>query len=158
MWNVKKIISKGDYKYALVKEHPSRTKNGYVLLHRIVVENHIGRLLNANEVVHHIDGNKFNNSIENLEVMSASEHAKLHSSSLGRLTCCFKCPNCGVLFERPKNKALNFKKKAVFCTSRCAGKFYANSKQVGLTTEMKSAISGNLVSTYRKYSTIPSKL
>lgn len=58
MWNVKKIINKGDYKYALVPEHPNCTKNGYVLLHRIVMENHLGRLLNTNEIVHHIDHNK----------------------------------------------------------------------------------------------------
>lgn len=58
MWNVKKIINKGDYLYALVPEHPNCTKNGYVLLHRIVMENHLGRLLNTNEIVHHIDHNK----------------------------------------------------------------------------------------------------
>ena len=54
-WNIKKVISKGDYNYALVPEHPNSTKNGYVLLHRIVIENYLGRLLNANEIVHHID-------------------------------------------------------------------------------------------------------
>ena len=43
MWNIKKIVSKGDYLYALVPEHPKATKNGYVLLHRIVMENHLGR-------------------------------------------------------------------------------------------------------------------
>lgn len=58
MWNVEKVISKGDYLYSIVKEHPFATKNGYVLEHGIVMENHLGRLLNADEVVHHKDGNK----------------------------------------------------------------------------------------------------
>ena len=49
MWNIKKIISKGDYDYALVPEHPKATKNGYVLLHRVIMENHLGRLLNDDE-------------------------------------------------------------------------------------------------------------
>lgn len=30
---------------------PNATKNGYVLLHRVVMENHLGRLLEKNEVV-----------------------------------------------------------------------------------------------------------
>jgi hypothetical protein len=38
MWKIQKLVSKGDYTYAKVPEHPSATKNGYVLEHRIVVE------------------------------------------------------------------------------------------------------------------------
>ena len=51
MWKIEKTISKGDYNYALVREHPKATKNRYVLEHRAIVENHLGRLLNPNEVV-----------------------------------------------------------------------------------------------------------
>ena len=35
------------------------------------MENHLGRLLNSDEVVHHKDHNKFNNDISNLEVMTS---------------------------------------------------------------------------------------
>ena len=45
MWNIKKLIHKGEYDYALVPDHLNATKNGYVLYHRIVMENHLGRLL-----------------------------------------------------------------------------------------------------------------
>ena len=65
-WNIEKIIKKGDYLYALVHNHPNSTSNGYVLLHRVLMENHLGRLLNAEEVVHHIDGDKMNNVLNNL--------------------------------------------------------------------------------------------
>ena len=58
MWKIKKLISKGEYVYALVPEHPYSTKNGYVLYHRIIMENHLGRLLNFNEIVHHKNHNK----------------------------------------------------------------------------------------------------
>lgn len=74
MWNIRKIVSKGDYYYAVVPEHPMKTKNNYVLLHRIVMENHLGHLLDSNLIVHHLNGNKKENSIANLQVMSASEH------------------------------------------------------------------------------------
>lgn len=49
-WKIQKIVSKGDYNYAITKEHPKATKNGYVLEHRIVMENHLGRLLNSDHV------------------------------------------------------------------------------------------------------------
>ena len=47
--------------------------------HQIVMENFIGRELNENEVVHHIDGNKLNNNINNLALMDKSAHTRLHS-------------------------------------------------------------------------------
>lgn len=42
----------------------------------------IGRKLTHTEVVHHIDGNKKNNSPENLLVMSQSDHVKLHHDEM----------------------------------------------------------------------------
>lgn len=49
--------------------------------HRYIMEKHLGRKLNPNEHVHHIDGNKLNNSIVNLEVLDASEHHRKHFTS-----------------------------------------------------------------------------
>ena len=47
-------------------------------LHRYLMEQKLGRPLMNNEVVHHIDGNKFNNSIDNLELISRSKHMSIH--------------------------------------------------------------------------------
>ena len=47
--------------------------------HRILMEQHIGRKLNSSEVVHHIDKNRSNNKMNNLELMTRSEHAKHHA-------------------------------------------------------------------------------
>jgi hypothetical protein len=49
-----------------------------VRFHRYVVEQYFGRKLKRDEVVHHINLNKFDNRIENLVVMSNSTHRKLH--------------------------------------------------------------------------------
>ena len=49
--------------------------------HRTVAEDMLGRKLRPREVVHHIDGNKRNNSPDNLMVFSSqSEHAKFHEA------------------------------------------------------------------------------
>ncbi|WP_295216362.1 HNH endonuclease [Ruminococcus sp.] len=48
--------------------------------HRVVAEKIMGRKLEKGEVVHHVDGNKRNNSPENLMVFSSQrEHAKWHA-------------------------------------------------------------------------------
>lgn len=46
--------------------------------HRHIMQQHIKRKLNRNEVVHHINGNKRDNSIENLEIKTRSEHSREH--------------------------------------------------------------------------------
>lgn len=59
-------------------EHPRRDKNNYIQEHILVMEQKIGRYLDyKREEVHHINGNRVDNRIENLKLMSKSEHARL---------------------------------------------------------------------------------
>ncbi len=72
------ICSNG-YVEIIVPGHPATNARGYVYEHRIVAEKKLGRYLLSNEVVHHIDGNKTNNSPNNLIVLSNEDHATLHA-------------------------------------------------------------------------------
>lgn len=123
MWNIVKKIRKGDYDYALVPNHPKATKNGYVLLHRVVVENAIGRLLLDDEEVHHIDRDKHNNDINNLLLLSAHEHRKLHAEDRKRRYISLICPICGKHFTIPENKSFVAKKDKNYtcCSKHCGG-------------------------------------
>lgn len=56
----------------------SASAEGYVMEHIIIVEQHLGRYLAGNEVVHHINKIRDDNRIENLQVMTRSEHATHH--------------------------------------------------------------------------------
>lgn len=51
---------------------------GAVREHILVMEQHIGRPMQKGEVIHHIDGDKTNNKIRNLQVMTVAQHNACH--------------------------------------------------------------------------------
>ena len=59
--------------------HPRSDRDGYVFEHIPIAERKIGRALIKNEVVHHIDGDGWNNSPDNLVVITKKEHMIHHA-------------------------------------------------------------------------------
>lgn len=155
MWNIQKTVSKGEYIYAVVPEHPNRTKNNYVLLHRVVKENEIGRLLTNREIVHHKDENKKNNEPDNLEITNRPSHCKLHNST-GRLWVDFICPVCSIEFTRPHNKTIGKNINQIFfaCSHSCRGKFSRKIQLKGKTEEINRAIEINVIRIYKKFAPV----
>jgi len=71
-----RLVNKDGYVEIHVKGHPyARKHTHYILEHRLVMEAHIGRYLLPGEVVHHINGVKDDNRIENLQLFQTNgEH------------------------------------------------------------------------------------
>ena len=68
------------YLAILTPEHHRARKDGYVYLHQLQAERLLGRELNNGECVHHKDGNKYNNSLDNLLVFKTnSDHVSYHA-------------------------------------------------------------------------------
>lgn len=79
---------KNGYIELFVPDHPACRGNRYVREHRLVMEKHLGRYLEPWEQVHHRNGIKDDNRIENLELISRKVH-------LGQVTC----PHCHETFN-----------------------------------------------------------
>jgi hypothetical protein len=77
------------YGYVLIKRrgHPNATKDGYVMEHRLKMSDKIGRPLENWELVHHKNGIRNDNRIENLELLTLQTH-------FGEVSC----PHCNKKF------------------------------------------------------------
>ncbi len=138
MFEILRIVKKGDYLYAVVPDHPNRTKSNYVLHHRVVMENHLGRLLTEDEVVHHLNEDKKDNRIENLEVMTKEEHGRHHGQT-GRQNSILQCAYCHKVFMRFTNRVYD-NKTGHYCSRSCNGK--ANNT---LNSQIKQPLSDELI-------------
>jgi len=80
----KERVKREGYWYICAPEHPNSSKQGYVAEHRLIMEAYIGRYLKPDEVVHHMDHDRSNNSLSNLQLMTDSEHKTLHARERDR--------------------------------------------------------------------------
>jgi hypothetical protein len=70
------ILDQSGYVMVWEPDHPSARNGGWVLEHRLVVEQALGRYLLREEQVDHINGVKDDNRLENLQVLDGTTHAK----------------------------------------------------------------------------------
>jgi len=77
-------------------DHPWPRRGGYVPEHVRVMELSLGRRIQPGEVVHHIDHNKQNNDLENLQLLTSSQHSSLHRREEGERA---RCSGCGTFLD-----------------------------------------------------------
>ena len=73
-WKGGRITTVYGYVRAYAPHHPFADNNGYVLEHRLLMEKKLGRYLLPTETVHHINGIKDDNRLENLRLVSPADH------------------------------------------------------------------------------------
>ncbi len=118
MWKGGRRITSSGYIEVLYPEH-HRARGKYVLEHILVVEKKLGRRLEKNECTHHIDGNKTNNDPQNLQVLTISDHTKMHPKK--RAGKYLKCPICKGSFY-VKESHVNIR---TTCSVKCAGVLFS---------------------------------
>lgn len=69
----RKRVNKNGYVLVYAPENPTANVSGFILEHRLVMSEHLGRPLSSNENVHHINGVRHDNRIENLELWNTSQ-------------------------------------------------------------------------------------
>jgi len=66
-------VNQNGYIEVYEPEHPNATLGGRILEHRKIMSDHLGRALLKVETVHHINGNRADNRLENLELWSSAQ-------------------------------------------------------------------------------------
>lgn len=129
MYEIYGICKGGGYKYCrTIPPHPKRNSKNLYPLHRVLMENKLGRSLGPNEVVHHLDGNKNNNDPENLVALTHEAHGRLHA--VEKAPPFVKCVcACGRPFSlRPNFYRARMRRAAsgrIYCSRSC-GTIYSS--------------------------------
>ena len=77
-WKGGRTVDTRGYVWLYMPDHPNAVGN-YVLEHRFLMEKKLGRLLNTDEDVHHMNHEKGDNRPENLMLMSHGKHSTMHN-------------------------------------------------------------------------------
>ncbi len=91
----------------------STPDRGEIMQHRYFMEKHIGRLLDTDEIVHHKNGDKLDNRLENLEIMPRDKHTSHHRAHRIHCVVCRKDDSHGAfgLCSNHYQMAMNFVKR-----------------------------------------------
>lgn len=102
--------------YVMMPVRRERDQSGYIAEHRLIMEAHLGRPLTCFEHVHHVNGDKADNRLENLLLLGNREHQKLHDfvqTQPRRVK--LLCKRCGAEYERKPSRVA----ESNYCSAAC---------------------------------------
>lgn len=121
-------MKNGDYILVVAPDwfKGKRYRGKYCYEHHMVWELYNKKPVPEGYIIHHKDGNKYNNNIGNLMLLGAKEHSALHGALRTKRIAIVRCPSCGKVFEKDA-RMLKFR-TLVFCSRQCIGKYGYNTK------------------------------
>ncbi len=75
----KGFYMRNGYRVISLPLHPNADRDGFILEHRYIMEQHLGRYLADDEHIHHKNGIRDDNRLENLEIVTNKEHPPKHT-------------------------------------------------------------------------------
>ena len=134
------ILLKKDGRKRIVVQY-SNGKKKTVSYPKYLMEIHLGRYLEKDDTVDHIDGNIKNNNISNLRVLKRKEHCKQDALRIKDIVAI--CSYCGKEFVIAGNKLRyrnrhNNSKNLLFCSKECTGKYGTDIQNNRMKDEVKS--------------------
>ena len=111
--------------YILVKAPKNyigkKYRGKYCYEHHLVYFQKYGIIPQKREIIHHKNGNKHDNRIENLELLSTNKHTQFHHTKEKIKLVKIQCPNCGKRFITERRLSLIIKQtKSQCCSRKCS--------------------------------------
>lgn len=89
---------------------------------RYLYQTHHAIKLDQNQHIDHIDNDRLNDTISNLQVLSDKENKDKYSSTLIKHTIILTCDRCGEQFERLESQSCKMRGGLHnFCSKQCRG-------------------------------------
>ena len=148
--------------YVMVRDNDGiLNKPGYfVLEHRLIMSKALGYPIPEYLHVHHINGNKKDNRLDNLALVTMNGHAQIHATTITKTKVVkqvidpdffgkqkwlkMRCPNCGKKFFKPLSASFLKQDNALhvnFCCVDCSADFQKKIDTYrGITPSIQSAI------------------
>lgn len=127
------VYKNADNRMRLVikKDDGSMTSKSYP---RVIMERYLGRELEPDDDIHHIDGDPTNNSIENLQIIKHGLHQKQHRLFFDKQVRCQICGNIflwkGVSQRRYFADLRAGRNRVISCSKKCSA-YCGRMKQLG---------------------------
>lgn len=114
-WKLGYLQTNGEGRKTVILFNSSQDRSSTAYA-RYVMAVKLGRYLTSDEEVDHIDCNKFNDSLDNLQLLTKEEHREKTTAERSVTPLKFVCECCGKDFERVKNRATS---KTKYCSVDC---------------------------------------